>query len=535
MPDGENGDLSRVTRVSLRNKHSAPSEREASARRKFYVPSRYNHFLRDGDRWLGANLLSGAVMNLRDDDCALVHRLLAMKVRPRQLPERVLYDMLVKSRFLVPADSDETAYLKQLFAVGKQCRVGFSLGLVVTLACNFRCVYCYQDHRRAIMGTDVQDAVMALLRKALPGKEHFTASWFGGEPLLKPRVITDLGRRMIQLCDSLGVNYDCVLTTNGYLLTRANIAMLAAGRVSHIQITLDGPRELHDVTRHLQDGSGTYEVIMANLGNLVRTLPEVPITIRCNITASSMAAGEHAWSRLLSDLEPYRRSVSLTICPAIPSRTSNAHCISKSQFGDFYGHVSTMMEERGFRVASDGPSPGAVSCGAIPRLNWLIGPTGHVSKCTVGADETDGYLGRLGPDGTIDLSAEAARWLNFSPFRLKKCRECSVLPLCMGGCVIVPFDDPHVDRCDIKTNVLMYVKSNLPRKEVIDMTVPQFNLERVEKALEQSATEYYTSLFVQAGIPKDVASKAAMVCATNKCKGPGFQPGGQALQALVTT
>ena len=67
------------------------------------------------------------------------------------------------------------------------------------------------------------------------------------------------------------------------------------------------------------------------------------------------------------------------------------------------------------------------------------------------------------------------------------------------------------------------------------MTVPQFNLERVEKALEQSATEYYTSLFVQAGIPKDVASKAAMVCATNKCKGPGFQPGGQALQALVTT
>jgi radical SAM protein with 4Fe4S-binding SPASM domain len=109
--------------------------------------------------------------------------------------------------------------------------------------------------------------------------------------------------------------------------------------------------------------------------------------------------------------------------------------------------------------------PGSVFCGAIPLDNWMISPNGYVAKCTVAVDDKDRSLGKLFPDGRMELNSDAQKWLDFSPFNVDKCVRCNVLPLCMGGCLMTQFDAPFVSRCYLKDKVLDFVKDVMKNGE----------------------------------------------------------------------
>ena len=422
-----------------------------------YVSSRYNHFFKDGDKYLAVNLLTNAVLSLDEEQYKLVRRLIRVPKMPHSPSERALYKILVDSKFLIPREFNEIAYLKKLFTKSKECKKGFSLGLTITMACNFRCPYCYQDHVNIRMEHEVQRAVLAFLEKKLPGKKMFNVAWWGGEPLLEPEIIDRFGSEIIRLCDTLHIQYNASITTNGYLLNKDNIRILAKGRVSHVQVTLDGPREFHNKRRFLANGKGTYDTILENLYELVRTLPDVKITIRSNISRGITKVEQ--WQQLLTDLAPIKNSIAIVLVPVSPAKSFDRLCISRQDFYTFYDNFMKIIQGQGFQVTFGRKTPGTVFCGAIPIDNWLVNPRGLVSKCTAATGSAEGSLGKLNPDGSIDLNSDATKWINFSPFNLKKCRECDVLPLCMGGCLKIPFDDPFVDRCYLKKGLLAFIKN----------------------------------------------------------------------------
>jgi uncharacterized protein len=428
-----------------------------------YAPSRYNHFFRVDDKYLAINLLTNAVLSLDDNEYKLVRNLLERAEMPRDPDERALYELLAESKFIIPREFNEMAYLERLFKISKGCKKGFSLGPVITLRCNFRCPYCYQDHVDVRMGREVQLAILAFLEKNLPSKEAFHVDWWGGEPLLEPQIIDKFGNEMIQLCNSLHVKYTSSVTTNGYLLNEDNIRILADGYLSHVQVTLDGPKEFHDRRRFLANGKGTYDVILENLYELASTLPDVEITIRANISRGITKV--ESWEQLLTDLAPIKRSIAIFLAPVAPARNFNKLCISNQEFYAFYDRVIKMIQRRGFRITLGRATPGTVYCGAIPVDNWFVHPRGYISKCTAQVDRAGGNLGKLLPDGSIKLNSDAAMWLSFSPFNLEKCRECNVLPLCMGGCLKEPFDDPFLDRCHFKKVLLSFIKDGIIKQK----------------------------------------------------------------------
>ena len=106
-----------------------------------------------------------------------------------------------------------------------------SLGLVVSADCNLRCAYCYQDRKQP---RQMSWATMARALDLLASSTRRRAdvTFLGGEPLLGypliVRAVRRLGRRF-----PARRRPDCVIATNGLLLTPRRLAFLERHRFNY--------------------------------------------------------------------------------------------------------------------------------------------------------------------------------------------------------------------------------------------------------------------------------------------------------------
>ena len=85
---------------------------------------------------------------------------------------------------------------------------------------------------------------------------HLSVAWYGGEPLLAFDTICTLTGQF----RNLGLTYEKAgLVNNGYLLDDEKINKLNDLMIASIQITLDGPREVHHTRRVLANGGPTFD------------------------------------------------------------------------------------------------------------------------------------------------------------------------------------------------------------------------------------------------------------------------------------
>lgn len=60
----------------------------------------------------------------------------------------------------------------------------------------------------------------------------------------------------------------------------------------------------------------------------------------------------------------------------------------------------------------------------------------------------NGSIGILKNDASIQLNqTKNDMWIKKDPLQFSECRECQVLPLCMGGCNMKRYDKPGSDYC----------------------------------------------------------------------------------------
>ena len=424
-----------------------------------FSPSFYNHFFRLNGRYLGINLLSWAILSLDKEQYKLVSEFLSRNRTPKNSAEDEIYRLLIQKKFIKLTGFNEIDYIKELFDINKCSEKSFSLGLAITLGCNFRCLYCYQDHSSLKMKPSVFRAIFKYLKNELPGKESFSISWWGGEPLIEHKVIENFGNKIIAFCDSLGVHYNCSMSTNGYLLNEEVIRILKNGRLTHIQITIDGDKNSHDKTRILSNGDGTYNILIKNLKNLVKHIPEIHITVRTNVAKTFNIK---SWENLLSDLEPIKNFVALAPREVLPTEDYNEMCLTIKEFDEIYNQMGTIAHQQGFRIAFGVHGVATTYCGAMPNGNWLIHPHGYLHKCTAHAHIPERALGKLLINGKMKLNKSAEMWSNYSPLNNKQCLNCNYLPMCMGGCLRVSFkESPYVNRCRIKKELPLMINNKL--------------------------------------------------------------------------
>jgi MoaA/NifB/PqqE/SkfB family radical SAM enzyme len=166
---------------------------------------------------------------------------------------------------------------------GRADRLPMGAVYEATMRCNLHCEFCYVGDLLNIEGEWRQELTIEGLAKAFPEQTGFQISLTGGEIFMRKDIMSvlDLFREKGYACG--------YLTTNGTIITeeRADaLAELAAkGFLKHISVSVDGPKDLHDVARGLK---GTFERTTQGLQRLQAAARKkgAPLRVSINTTVA---------------------------------------------------------------------------------------------------------------------------------------------------------------------------------------------------------------------------------------------------------
>jgi len=276
--------------------------------------------------------------------------------------------------------------------------------LMPTEACNFRCVYCYEDFKYRRMEPWVVEAVRRWIASRAPRLRSLHLSWFGGEPLLARGVI----RTLMDDARSLAVaNPDLLVTsnatTNGYLLTTAVLTELVDLGVTAYQISFDGPREHHDRKRVLAGGGGSFDRIWGNLLAAREVAHAFTITIRLHVDRENAEAApmflEQVRDAFGGDerFDVYIRGLSRLGGP----NDAGLPVFDRDEGAVVIERVKEHARSLGLKLFE--AEPGHSICYAARANSFVVRANGRLNKCTIALEDPSNQVGMLREDGTVDL------------------------------------------------------------------------------------------------------------------------------------
>ncbi|RCW73103.1 radical SAM/SPASM domain-containing protein [Saliterribacillus persicus] len=307
--------------------------------------------------------------------------------------------------------------------------------------CNFRCVYCYENFPRGKMEESVIKGVITLIKSRISKLNHLTISWFGGEPLSEPEVIYEITDSIMDEIKKHNITFNANTTTNGYHLTPNLCKQLLKRGINIHNITLDGLEKDHDMARRLKGGEGTFNVIINNLIQLKNTNLNFKINIRCNFTQNTDINGYILYlNKLFSNdnrFNVFFRPVGKWGGP----NDANLEVCEGREAGRMMLDADMMAINNNLPVAllQESLSPLGSVCYASKPNSFTIGADGTVYKCTVALESDFNKIGKLQPDGILDLDFDKlALWVISGSSEDNICKNCFFRPSCHGdSCPLV--------------------------------------------------------------------------------------------------
>ncbi|MGD0563521.1 MAG: radical SAM protein [Roseiarcus sp.] len=294
-----------------------------------------------------------------------------------------------------------------------------------TERCNLRCAYCYETFALGKMPETIVSGVFNLVkRRAEKGLKTFRLEFFGGEPLVAWDVVETLAHGLSDICRAKGTEMLGGMTTNGVLLTRSRLDRLAAADVRSFQVTLDGPKAVHDRRRVGRQSEGSFEAVWKTLEMLKAAPHSLDVLIRLHFDPTSLehCLGDAGFIRRVSasfvkDDERFRLHFHAL------GRWGGPHDDETPVFGspvDERAAVEKLIDEalaagcsptqfaQYRRDAALGESGHAI-CYAARANAFVIRSDGRVAKCTVAFEDERNTVGRLSENG--DLVIDQSRHL----------------------------------------------------------------------------------------------------------------------------
>ena len=136
-------------------------------------------------------------------------------------------------------------------------------------SCNLRCSYCYAEgchegDQPSRMTADTAKASVDLLFDHCSRDDHCVVTFAGGEPLLNigavEAAVTHARRRQRERAGGL----DLRILTNGTVMSQRILQLISEQEI-FLQISLDGPPEVHDQLRFTRQGKGSSAKILETI------------------------------------------------------------------------------------------------------------------------------------------------------------------------------------------------------------------------------------------------------------------------------
>ncbi len=343
--------------------------------------------------------------------------------------------LLRANKMLVEAGQDERLLLARHYQRHALCFDSSRLGLTIcpTLRCNFRCPYCFEASQAdgATMSPETVARLVAFI-ESYKDARCLSLDWYGGEPTMAWDVIEDVTARV----QALELEYaGAGLVTNGYLLDEAKIARLNDLQINSIQITLDGPPEVHDARRVLAGGAPTYARILENVALLMDSPYEGSCAIRVNLDKHNLEGFLELRSELLTRFAGKKLNV---YAGHVNTSLGHSYDHACSLDLDDWATFTIDLYRRGGLLPRGGFFPaGDVHglCVATSHNGFVVGPRGELYKCWEDVGKPEMVIGDLHEEEPItDPGLRALYALGTDAYADPECKACTVLPICGGGC-----------------------------------------------------------------------------------------------------
>ena len=353
---------------------------------------------------------------------------------------------LIENGFWINPEADETEALLN-WGASKELHVT----IMPTMACNFRCPYCFEEHISQRMTPATERAVIKYLSSRLKDYRHLHIQWYGGEPLLEMGIINRLSSNIIQLCRERNVSYTASMTTNGFFLSWNNYVKLKAMRVRSYAITIDGIQQDHDQTRIQKNGDPSFDTIIKNL-KVIRDNDRSFLTriiIRTNFTTSSIRH-KNEWEQYLRENFLFDRRFkympryawdnnkgtydknqyihfdfndNVDIVDRIEVNSATSTVINDSIYTLVEQRLKDLIDKKSICIAGQGNS-------------ITIAPDGNLIKCQVLLGKAINIVGNINSaNGDIVTYPDKIAYWEKRDGKYSFCDKCQVYPLCLSkGC-----------------------------------------------------------------------------------------------------
>ena len=151
-------------------------------------------------------------------------------------------------------------------SIGKEYNKHISrITVHVSNDCNLRCKYCYAQGghyggERILMAANTAEMFVDFCVKEFDKINRIV--FFGGEPLLNPKIIDIICARFKQYKAQNKISYIplFVIVTNGTVLSDEIIDLIQR-HIDLVCVSIDGEKEFHDSNRVFKDGTGSFEKV----------------------------------------------------------------------------------------------------------------------------------------------------------------------------------------------------------------------------------------------------------------------------------
>ena len=373
--------------------------------------------------------------------------------------------------YLVEDDLDEDNLCESV--TWKKIFNSSSLALVIlpTEDCNFRCSYCYENHKHGVMSNTTAQYIIEFVQKNIKKYSSVNVTWFGGEPLFNKetiKIIGEISSGIIEVCKKFKKLYSAGIITNGYNLSEEMFYYLLKNRVYTYQVTIDGTRYYHDRYRSLGGISPSHDKIIENLVKIQKSNKKFfKIIIRTNVSHDMIESLEEHY-RELYELFGNDDRFGFFIRPVgnwggdIVNEMSE-DLLSEDSFRQVYEKICNMDMNLDFSRHLSFYNN--CTCSACYDNSYIFGYDGKVHKCSCELDNDVNNLGYIDSKGELKLNeAKTWKWVYKTPFT-NKCKACFFLPVC--GYVSCPLHNNKLIESDTTQEYCPYEKVYI--KETFDL------------------------------------------------------------------
>ncbi len=351
--------------------------------------------------------------------------------------DRELKNVMYDNGFIVDKDFDELSWL---LVHNKSIRYDMHstrlrLTIAPTMSCNYKCYYCYESkaYKSKMMTEETIEQLISYVEGQLNDDlKLLNISWYGGEPMLAIDIIGKISKRIIKLCQDKNIEYRADILTNGYLLDYKTAQLLYNEyKVYDVQIPMDGMLKTYATRKGVSE-----EAFNKVIKNIKEISDFMNVHVRMNIDNDNKEEILELTKLLLVD---YGLKEKIRVYLAAVKNYTNVcdftgeGCFSSDEFfafkKEFTDFLYSLNAEKS--ITKTIPIPSWITCGLSRIRNLVIDPDGNFYRCAhlIGHDNSN--IGNI-KIGQVYNEAN----LNYIFAEIQdKCKECVLVPICMGGCV----------------------------------------------------------------------------------------------------